>query len=102
MTPEQGEDGARWRVLALVCAGIVLSMTTWFSATAITPELVGVWSLTPAEASWLTNMVQIGFVAGALGSSLVSLPDLVSLRKLMGISGLAAAIANGCLLLESV
>ena len=98
MTPEQGEDGARWRVLALVCVGIVLSMTTWFSATAITPELVRAWSLSPAETSWLTNMVQIGFVAGALGSSVVSLPDLVSLRKLMGISGLAAAVANICLL----
>ncbi len=96
---DEREDGARWRVLALVCVGIVLSMTTWFSATAITPELVRVWSLTPAETSWLTNMVQIGFVAGALGSSVVSLPDLVSLRKLMGISGLAAAAANICLLL---
>ena len=96
---EEREGGAaRWRVLAIVCAGIVLSMTTWFSATAITPELVRVWGLTPPETSWLTNMVQIGFVAGALGSSFVSLPDLVSLRKLMGISGLAAAAANGCLL----
>ena len=95
---DRENGGARWRVLALVCAGIVLSMTTWFSATAITPELVRFWSLTPAETAWLTNMVQIGFVAGALGSSVVSLPDLVSLRKLMGISGLAAAAANGGLL----
>ncbi len=91
-------DGTRWRVLALVCAGVVLSMTTWFSATAITPELVRVWGLSSAEASWLTNTVQIGFSIGALMSSLVSLPDLVSLRKLMAASALLAAAANLCLL----
>ena len=93
-----GSDDARWRVLALVCAGVVLSMTTWFSATAITPELVRVWGLTAVQASWLTNAVQIGFVIGALSSSLVSLPDLVSLRKLMGASAVLAASANLCLL----
>ena len=90
--------GARWRVLALVCVAIVLSMTTWFSATAITPELVRIWHLSAGQTAWLTNAVQVGFVCGALGSSLVSLPDLVSLRKLMGASALVAALANLCLL----
>lgn len=88
----------RWRVLALVCAGVVLSMTTWFSATAIVPDLIRVWSLTPAQASWLTNMVQIGFVAGALGASMTGLPDTVPLRALMGVSAVLAAIANLSLL----
>ncbi len=92
-------DEARWRVLAFVCAGVVLSMTTWFSATAITPDLVKVWSLSAGQASWLTNTVQIGFVIGALGSSFVALPDLVPLRKLMGASALVAAGANLGLLL---
>ena len=89
---------ARWRVLCLVCVGIVLSMTTWFSATAIMPDLTALWHLSGAQASWLTNAVQIGFVAGALGSSVVSLPDLVSLRKLMAVSALLAALANITLL----
>lgn len=92
------DDGARWRVLAGVCLGLVLSMTTWFSATAITPDLVRVFTLTPAAASWLTNMVQIGFVIGALASSVVSLPDLVPLRLLMGVAGVLAAAANLSLL----
>jgi len=87
-------QSARWRVLALLCAGLVLSMTTWFSATAITPELVRLWDLSPVQASWLTNTVQIGFVVGALLSSVVSLPDLVSLRKLMAVSAGLAALAN--------
>ena len=87
-------ESARWRVLAWVCVGLVLSMTTWFSATAVTPELVRLWNLSPAQASWLTNTVQIGFVIGALTSSVVSLPDLVSLRKLMAASAGLAALAN--------
>lgn len=101
MQPETStiaRESDRWRTLLLVCAGLVLAMTTWFSATAVTPELVLQWSLTPAQASWLTNTVQIGFVAGALLSSVVNLPDLVSLRKLMAASALVAAAANACLL----
>jgi MFS family permease len=88
------EDFARWRILAVVCLGVVLSMTTWFSATAVTPELIRVYRLTSGDASWLTNMVQLGFVVGALGASLVSLPDLVPLRGLMGVSCVIAAAAN--------
>lgn len=94
----QDEHESRWRVLACVCGGLVLSMTTWFSATAITPSLIGVFGLTLGGAAWLTNMVQFGFVVGALTSSLFSLPDLVAPRRLMGIAGLLAAVANLSLL----
>ena len=95
---EAEREGARWRVLALVCAGVVLSMTTWFSATAITPELVRIFGLSTAAASWLTNSVQVGFVVGALASSLLGLPDLVPLRLMMGVGALVAAAANLALL----
>jgi MFS family permease len=92
------DDAARWRVLGLVCAGVVLSMTTWFSATAITPELIRAFGLSTAQASWLTNSVQVGFVVGALASSLVGLPDIVSLRALMAASAVLAALCNLSLL----
>jgi MFS family permease len=91
---ERSSDRARWGVLGLVCAGVVLCMTTWFSATAITPELVQAWRLSTTQVAWLTNAVQLGFVTGALLSSLVSLPDLAPLRILMGLSALIAALAN--------
>jgi MFS family permease len=94
LTIEERSDTARWRVLGLICTGVVLCMTTWFSATAITPELVQRWHLSAGQVSWLTNAVQLGFVTGALLSSLVSLPDLVPLRKLMGVSAVVAASAN--------
>ncbi|ESZ72280.1 MFS transporter [Mesorhizobium sp. L103C119B0] len=94
------EDTHRWRVLGLLCLAVVLSLTTWFSAAAITPELRAAWHLSGAIEAWLTNGVQIGFVAGALISSLVNLPDVVRLNRLMAVSSLLAAAANACLLLQ--
>jgi MFS family permease len=91
---EKASDEARWRMLGLLCTGVVLCMTTWFSATAIMPELVQAWGLSTTQVAWLTNAVQLGFVSGALLSSFVSLPDLAPLRTLMGISALIAALAN--------
>ncbi|WP_439543470.1 MFS transporter [Hyphomicrobium sp.] len=88
----------RWRILGLLSFAIVLSMTTWFSATAIVSELRAVWQMDPASATWLTNSVQIGFVVGALGASLFNLPDVLSARTLMASSALVAASANLALL----
>lgn len=94
------EHPSKWTALAVTGLAVVLSLTTWFSATAVTPELIKVWSLSPGEAGWLTNAVQLGFVFGALGSSLVALSDRVSLTWLMAWASVAAALANAALLLE--
>src|SRR5215471_16594099 len=93
-------DASRWRVLLLLSIAIVLSLTAWFSATSIMPELKREWNLSPLVVAWLTIGVQIGFVCGALGASLVNLPDVVRLRTLMAVSGLLAAAANASLLLD--
>jgi|HubBroStandDraft_6_1064221.scaffolds.fasta_scaffold97910_1 MFS family permease len=95
---KMGTDASRWRVLATLAIAIVLSLTTWFSATAITPELKREWQLSPFVLSWLTIGVQIGFVCGALAASLVNLPDIVRLNRLMATSALLAAAANASLL----
>ena len=94
----QASDASRWQVLTLLSIAIVLSLTTWFSATAITPELKREWNLSPFVLSWLTIGVQIGFVCGALAASLVNLPDIVRLNRLMALSALLAAAANASLL----
>lgn len=90
----------RWRALSLICAGVVCAMTSWFSATAILPDLVRDWDLGPAAQAWLTNAVQLGFVAGAVAASFVNLPDIVALPRLMMVSALIAALANAVLLFE--
>jgi MFS family permease len=91
----------RGRRLALVvlASAMLLSMTTWFSASAVIPQLRGAWGLTTATASWLTVAVQIGFVAGALVSAVVNLADRVDARHVFLWSSLGAAAVNGCLVL---
>ncbi|MDX8483397.1 MFS transporter [Mesorhizobium sp. VK24D] len=93
-------DTRRWEMLGLLCLAVVLSLTTWFSATAITAELKAAWRLSGPIDIWLTNGVQIGFVAGALAASVVNLPDIVRLNRLMAISALVAAAANASLLMQ--
>ena len=95
---QRSSDASRWGVLAILSIAIVLSLTTWFSATAITPELKREWHLSSFAISWLTIGVQIGFVCGALAASLVNLPDIVRLNWLMAVSALLAAAANATLL----
>ncbi len=67
----------RWPALALLALALVLSMTTWFSATAVIPQLRVQWELSDSAAAWLTIAVQLGFVCGALISQ-VSLTSQTS------------------------
>lgn len=88
----------RWRMLAIICLGVVGVLATWFSATAIVPELISEWQLSSVQAAWLTNAVQLGFVVGALGASLVNLPDIMPMHRLMTGAAVLAALSNAALL----
>ena len=96
------QPSGRFRALFILSICIVLSMTTWFSATAVIPQLQSIWNLTPTLSAWLTIGVQLGFVVGAISSSIVSLSDVISSKKLMIYGSVGAATANlGLLLVES-
>ncbi|MFC7705929.1 MFS transporter [Plastorhodobacter daqingensis] len=97
---EAGNGAAAWRFLVLICGGVVLSLTTWFSATAVVPELTVAWDLSVSGAAWMTNGVQLGFVCGALLSAGLNLPDLLRPERLMAGAALLAAAANLTLLVE--
>jgi MFS family permease len=84
----------RSRALGLLAAALVLSMTTWFSASAVVPQLRAEWNLSSTGASWLTIAVQLGFVGGALASSLLNLADVFSPRSVILVGSLGAAAAN--------
>jgi len=49
-------------MLVLLAVTLVLSMTTWFSASAVIPQLREEWELSANAAAWLTIAVQLGFV----------------------------------------
>jgi len=82
------------RVLAVVAIAQLLAMAPWFSASAVAPTLARVWQLTPGGTAWLTMSVQLGFVAGALLSAILTLADRLSARRLVAGSAMLAAAAT--------
>ena len=99
---ERGWDvrrAGRWRALTLLAATLVLAMSTWFSASAVIPQLRVQWDLSDSAATWLTIAVQLGFVFGALISSLVNLSDIISPRHVILGGALGAATVNGLLVI---
>jgi MFS family permease len=87
----------RTQALALLAAALVLAMTTWFSASAVVPQLRDDWVLSDTAAAWLTIAVQLGFVAGALVSSVLNVADVVAPRLVILGGAVGAAAANALL-----
>lgn len=60
--PVTTANSDRWRTLALLAITLVFGMSTWFSASAVIPQLGEMWNLSPTTAAWLTIAVSVGFV----------------------------------------
>ena len=88
------EPRGRWAALAVLASAMVLSMATWFSASAVLPQLRPIWRLSTGTASWLTIAVQLGFVGGAVTSAALNLADVIEARRLILIGAIGAAFAN--------
>ncbi len=84
-----------WVALGLLAIVLVLSMTTWFSASAVLPTLRSRWSLSATGAAWLTIAVQLGFVCGAIVSAATNLPDQIPARRVVFGASIGAAVMNG-------
>jgi MFS family permease len=89
----------KWHILVVLCIAELLGMSVWFSATAVVPALIAGWKLTSADIAWLTMSVQIGFVIGTFGSSLLNLADYFSGQRLFAISSFLASIATALIAL---
>jgi MFS family permease len=96
---EVAEPADRWRILAVLSVAQLLGMSLWFTASATSAQLAALWSLEPGGAAFLTTAVQIGFVAGTALAALLNLADLVPARRYFAVSAIAAAAANGALLI---
>jgi MFS family permease len=88
----------RWRILALLSGAQLLGMSLWFTAAAVSPQLAALWGLSPGEASWLTTMVQIGFVSGTAAAALLNLADVLPDRSYFTGAVLLGATANAAIL----
>ncbi|MDF3312888.1 MFS transporter [Rhodococcus sp. T2V] len=84
---------------ALIAAVQVLGLCVWFSATAVIPSLRSEWGIGSTAAVWLTASVQIGFVAGAVTSTLLNLADRIAPQYLLAASAGGAAVCTAMLAL---
>jgi len=87
----------RWRMLALLSLAELLGMSLWFAAAAVAPQLSIRWGLDAARVGWLTNAVQLGFVAGTAAAAVLNLADLVPARGFFSASAALGALANAAL-----
>jgi MFS family permease len=97
-TEAVAEDPRRWRMLTLIALAELLGMSVWFAANAVAPQLAARWSLSPAEAGWLSTIVQLGFVVGTALAALLNLADVMPARSYFSASAVLAAAANVALL----
>jgi MFS family permease len=84
----------KWRTLLLLAVAELMGMSVWFSASAVVPALGAEWNLSDGGRAWLTMSVQLGFVVGAFGSSLLNLADRWPARWLFATASLLAAGAT--------
>ncbi len=84
--------------IALIVFCQVSGMTLWFSATAAASAMVAAGELSGQQAALLTGAVQLGFVAGTLGSAFLGFADRFDPRRLFAAAASVGAIANFLLL----
>lgn len=77
---------------------LLLSMSAWFTATAVGGAFQERWGLDASGVAWLTTVVQIGFVVGTALAALLNLADIWPSGRYFGFSAFAAAGANAALL----
>ncbi|MEM4071577.1 MAG: MFS transporter, partial [Thermoplasmata archaeon] len=84
----------RWVALVLITISVLMSMSLWFSATAIIPMIKTEWSLSSLETVFITLSLQLGFVVGTLISATFAIPDSVNSRMLFAIASILGAFFN--------
>lgn len=84
------------RAVALVLIGVAewLALTIWFSASAVVPALDHHWHMSASLSTWVTGMVQLGFVVGSLTSATLALPDRFNPRIVFALAAFAGALIN--------
>ncbi|MBI1730139.1 MFS transporter [Candidatus Acetothermia bacterium] len=82
------------RALILVSAAVFLASSTWFSGTAATMRLIGLWQIPSSELGLLTTAVQVGFIVGTLVYAFFNLADHFNARRLFFLSALFGALFN--------
>jgi MFS family permease len=88
----------RWRTLVLLACAELMGMSLWFAASAVSAQYRVLWSLSAAQAGWLTTVVQLGFVLGTAILATLNAVDIVPSKRLFAGGATLGAAANALLL----
>nr|WP_304214333.1 MFS transporter [Fredinandcohnia onubensis] len=80
--------------LILISLAMLGTMTTWFSMTAVLPTLMDLWGLSSSQVSYITIMVNLGFIIGSLVSAFLNLPDRIEPHILFFWSAILAGVTT--------
>ncbi len=83
-----------WGALALIATAEILTLSVWFSASVVATPLQHLWDLDAFEVALLTAAVQLGFVVGAVASSVLAIADRYNGRRIFALSAIGGAVAN--------
>jgi MFS family permease len=81
-------------ILTIVSVSLLFSLTIWFSANAITSQLIALWNLNQFDISILSMTLIIGFVIGGLIYSISNLPDLIKTPIFLSFNAFFGALTN--------
>ena len=96
------EAEGRWRALAVLSTCMLLALTPWFSAAAVSPLIGAEWSIGSLEIAMLTVAVQVGFALGAFVIAFSGAADVMPPNRLIALGALLAAGANAAFALFAV
>jgi len=99
MTASEIDPDDKRKALLTLALAEVLTLSLWFSASAVVPALKANAGISDIQASLFTSAVSIGFVIGTLASAILTLPDRVAPIRLFALSALTGAAANAAILL---
>lgn len=99
MTPA---SAGKARSVSLLSLAVVASLSLWFVASAVLPEMLAEAPVGETRQALLASGVQFGFVVGAFLSAVLGLPDRYDPRRLFAASAIAASLSNAALLVVPV
>jgi MFS family permease len=88
--------------LSLLSLAVIAALSLWFVSAAILPEMLAEAPISASRQALLSSGVQVGFVAGALVSAFLGLPDRIHPGRLIAACATLAALVNAALLVLPV
>jgi len=82
------------RAVGVIVIAQLFGTSLWLSANGAALDLTRYWNMSAAQLGWLTNAVQLGFIAGTLILSLSGLADRHRASRIVVASCLAGAMFN--------